>query len=212
MKINILKNSLFVMLALPLSDKSKWQIEKYSSIPVNEVSFSDEGMFVKVLNSASPIIHKLESKTMINGFKVAGKFFGLPKLKDVSKQGDNGYDDYVLRIGFIVPGEKTLSGINKMFAASWIKHLYALSPEGMGMDRIQFFNFTQNKDQVGKSRIHPVSNLIHEAFIEFVNESGNFKFDYKLKQPVEAVAIWISVDGDDTSSEYSILLSSLVIN
>lgn len=212
MKAKAFKQLLMAAVIIPLNNQADWKIEKYSNIKSNEVSFSDKGMLIKVLKSASPLVYKLESKFAVVGFKVKGEFFNLPQFKDVTKQGQKNADDYVLRIGFIVPGENKLTGLKKMFAASWVKQLYAQVPVSMGLDRIQFYNITQNKVQVGKSRTHPLSDLIHEEFIDSVSNAGVFSFEYKLKKPIEAVALWISIDGDDTHSEYSVLISSLEIN
>lgn len=212
MNAKALKQLLLVAVIIPLNNQADWKIEKYSNIRSNEVSFSDRGMLVKVLKSASPLVYKLESKFVVAGFKVKGEFFSLPQFKDITKQGEKKADDYVLRVGFIVPGENKLTVLKKMFATSWAKQLYAQVPDNMGLDRIQFYNITQNKEQVGESRIHPLSDLIHEEFIDSVSNGGVFNFEYKLKKPIEAVALWISIDGDDTQSEFSVLISSLEIN
>lgn len=210
--MKILKQLLMAAVVIPLNNPSDWKIEKYSKVKSNEISFSQEGMLVKVLKSASPLVHKLQSKTLVNGFKTKGNFYALPQFRDVKKQGQKGADDYALRIGFIVAGSNTLTGVKKVFAASWVKQLYAQAPANTGIDRIQFYNITQNKDQVGKSRVHPLSDLIHEEYIASVDKAGSFDIDYKFKKPLEVVALWISIDGDDTQSDYSVLLSELVLN
>ena len=108
-----------------------------------------------------------------------------------------------------MPGEKRISGLKKLFAPSWIRHLYAQVPEGSGVDHVRFFNVTQNRDQLGKEREHPASELMREEFFGFVERPGTFSFQQKLRTPVSAVAVWISIDGDDTNSEYDVLLSKL---
>lgn len=212
MNAKVIKQLLLAAVVIPLNNQADWKIEKYSNIKSNEISFSDIGMLVKISSSASPIVFKLESKVIVTDFKVRGEFHGLPQFKDVAKQGQINQDDYALRIGFIVPGEHRLNGLKKMLAASWVRHLYEQVPNGMGLDRVQFYDITQNREQVGKSRVHPLSDLIHEEFFDSVGKAGVFKFEYKLKQPIEAVAIWISIDGDDTQSEYSVLISSIELN
>jgi hypothetical protein len=205
-----MKNIIFLMgvISIPTTHMEKWQIEKYSRIPQNEFSFSDQGLLVKVNKSASPLIYPLEKASIISGFSIQGNFLSLPRFKDISKQGSKGNDDYVLRIGFIVPGEKTLSGVKKMFAADWVKRLYARVPAGRGLGHIQFFNVTQNRDQVGTQRDHPLSDLLREEFFTHVSAAGPFEYKYELKVPIEAVALWMSIDGDDTASEYQVLIKS----
>jgi hypothetical protein len=62
---------------------------------------------------------------------------------------------------------------------------------------------------VNTSRVHPASELIREEFIAQVSKKGTFQYEYQLKEPVSAVALWLAVDGDDTQSSYDVVISSL---
>lgn len=201
----------FAALVIPTEKMAGWRIEKFSNIPRNEVSASRNGLLVRVRKSASPLIFPLNSPEKVVSFKIAGEFHDLPKFSDVSKQGQKGSDDYALRVGFIIPGEKRLSGIKKFFASQWVKQLYSQVPSGLGLDHVHFFNVTQNPSQIGQSRVHPASELMREEFIALAEKNGPFTYEYSLKRPLEAVAIWISIDGDDTSSDYEVLISDLQI-
>lgn len=196
-------------LVIPIGQSDGWRQEEYSKTPKNEVSFSNAGLLIQVNKSASPLIHPLNSRLRIIGFKVRGEFKGLPNFPDVSKQGEKGSDDYPLRIGFIVPGEKRLTAFKKMFASAWVRHLYDAVPPGAGLDHIQFFDVTQNPNQVGNSRNHPSSDLMREDFIALAKVPGPFELEHVLKQPLETVALWISIDGDDTKSKFDVLISEL---
>lgn len=200
---------MFAVLVIPTEKLDGWRTEKFSNIPSNEVSASGNGLLVRVRKSASPLIFPLKSPLKILGFKITGEFRGLPKFSDTSKQGQKRSDDYALRVGLIIPGEKRLSGVKKFFASQWVKQLYSQVPSGLGLDHVHFFNVTQNPSQAGKSRVHPASDLMREEFIALAEKNGPFTYEYSLKQPLEAVAVWISIDGDDTKSEYEVLLSRM---
>ena len=204
-----LKNVLIGALVLPLQDPNSWKIEKYSKIPQNEVIFQKNGMEIKVKKSASPIFHSFDKKYNITGIKVAGEFKGLPNLKNQNDQGNKKADDYPLRIGLIISGDKKLSGLKKFFAPDWIVRLYDQIPTEFGLNYVYFFNVTQNQNQIGLKRIHPSSDLITEEFIKFVEKPGSFEIEHRLKEPLSVLGIWLSIDGDDTLSEYSIILSKL---
>ncbi|MGE3263529.1 MAG: hypothetical protein AB7K68_17265 [Bacteriovoracia bacterium] len=207
--LEIPKHALMATLAIPVGLAAPWKQAEYSHVPKNEVSFSKPGLLIQVNKSASPLIYPLNSPLKIIGFKVRGEFKGLPIFKDVSKQGEKGADDYPFRIGFIVPGEKRLTVFKKMFASAWVKHLYSAVPPGTGLDHIQFFDVSQNLAQVGQGRIHPSSDLVREEFFSFVKGPGPFELEYMLRQPLETVALWISIDGDDTKSKFDVLISEL---
>jgi hypothetical protein len=199
----------YAAILIPLHEMGAWKLEKYSKIPPNQVSFSNQGLKVNVKNSASPIIYPLSGTPKLIGFRVRGVFSGLPKFKEKSVQGDKGADDYALRIGLIVPGQKRLTGIKKFFAASWVKQLYAQLPSDLGLDHVQFFNVGQDPKQLNQTRTHPKSELINEETISIVKEPGAFTLEHTLKNPIQAAALWVSIDGDDTESEYSVLISEI---
>ena len=200
---------LFAALAIPTEQMDGWRTEKFSRIPSNEVTASEKGLLIRVRKSASPLIFPLQSALQVTGFKISGEFLGLPKFSDVKQQGQKGSDDYALRIGIIVPGEKRLSGVKKFLASQWVRHLYSQVPAGSGLDHVHFFNVTQYPAQVGKSREHPASDLMQEDFFTSVEKAGPFTYEHHLREPLKAVAVWISVDGDDTKSEYEVLISRL---
>ncbi len=195
------------VIALPLQDTGAWKQEKYSKITPSQVSFSPEGMLVRVESSASPLVYPILPAKRISGFRVAGEFQGLPIIKGA--QGQKGFDDYALRIGFVIPGEKKLSGLQKLFAPAWVKNLYASVPAGAGIEGVRFFNVTQTKAQLGQKREHPKFELIREQFFAFTEADGKFDYALWLPEPFEAAAVWVSIDGDDTKSKFSVKLERL---
>lgn len=197
------------VILIPLDKSGRWEVEKYANIPSHVLNFSPEGLNLHVKGSASPLFYPLEGKQKVLEFTVEGDFKGLPQFAAGLKQGEKGADDYAQRVGFIVPGDKQLSGIKRLIAPAWIKNLYDKFPKGSGLDHIHFFNITQDPSQVGSSRVHPLSDLIQEDFIAAVSKPGRFQYTYTMKKPLEAVALWISVDGDDTKSNYEVLISKL---
>lgn len=212
MKISKYFNSLlFGALIIPTQDFKDWKIEQFSKIPKNEVTTSKEGLRIKVENSASPLIFPLKTKNKILGFKIKGEFFGLPQFSDVTKQGEKGFDDYALRLGFVIRGDKKLTGFKKLIAADWVKNLFSLVNDGSGLDRVQFFNVTQNQNQLGKERLHPSTDLFEEHFFKSVSVPGTFLYEHQFTTKQDVAALWLSIDGDDTKSKYEVLISELVV-
>ena len=203
---------LMAVLVVPTQRASPWEQEKYSHIPKNEVSFSEKGILIRVIHSASPLIFPLDSTKKVTGFRVRGEFRGLPNFSNVGLQGEKGADDYVLRVGFVIPGNKHLTGLKKLFAPAWVTNLYSKVPNGSGLDRIQFFNVTQNPLQLGRHRVHPLSDLIQENFFAVASKVGAFDYDYVFKQPLDTSAVWISVDGDDSKSVFDVAISSIELS
>jgi hypothetical protein len=112
-------------------------------------------------------------------------------------------------VGFVLPGDRKLSGFKKLFAPTWVKNLYSLLPQDQGLDHVHFFNVTQNRQQLGQKRIHPASDLIEEEFFAFISEPGTFAYEYKFQEALRPLALWLSMDGDDTQSDYVVHIESL---
>jgi hypothetical protein len=168
-------------------------------------------MKVTVNQSASPIIYPLDDPKTVTRVSVTGT---LSNLLDVplNNQGQKSNDDFSLKIGLVVAGEKTLNPLQKIFSAKWIKTLFDLAPEGTGVDRIYFLNAVQHKNLLGQQRQHPLSELIYENNVWLLDKSGDFSLDYQLESPQKVIAIWLSIDGDDTQSRYTTTINSLILD
>jgi hypothetical protein len=202
---------LLAAVLIPLAPAGEWQQESFRKIPSHRISHENGQLSISVRQSASPLIYRLESPRLISGFRVEGEFKSLPRFKNSSLQGSKGHDDFALRVGFIVPGDKKLTGVRKLLAADWVKRLYAGVPDGSGIDRVHFFNLVQSRALIGKTRTHPASDLIVEEFSGFVEKPGRFVFEHSLDQPMKAAALWFSSDGDDTKSDFDLILTKIEI-
>lgn len=206
MKLNTLV--LAGAIVLPLQQADDWQLLQYNRLKANQVTFTREGMKVKVDKSASPIIYPLDEPTRVTGVSVSGN---LNKLLNVeaNSQGEQGHDDFALKLGLVISGNKTLNPFQKMFSAKWIKTLFELAPEGAGVEKIYFLNAVQHKNLLGQQRQHPLSDLIYENNVWLLDKPGDFSFSYELDNPRDVIAIWLSIDGDDTRSSYTIRIHGL---
>ncbi len=210
MKSGISKIILLGFVAIPLKDRGSWELLKFSSLPENKTTFSELGMSISVDKSASPIIYPLKKKSKVTALKVSGILRGRVNLHS-KKQGTEGADDYELSIGLVLAGKKTLGTFQKMVAAKWIKKLYSLAPEGQGIDNILFLNATQKEFASTKERQHPLSELILKKDIWHLKKEGEFNFIHKFKKPKEVLAVWLSIDGDDTKSKFEILIKDIAV-
>lgn len=205
-------NTLFLAgaIALPVQQAGNWQLLEYNRLKANEVTFTREGMMVAVDGSASPIIYPLDSAKMVTGVAVTGNLSNLLNLATYT-QGEQVSDDFSLKVGLVVAGDKTLNPLQRMFSAKWIKTLFDLAPEGAGVERIYFLNAVQHSNLLGQQRQHPLSELIYENNVWLLDKPGDFSLNYELENPQKVIAIWLSIDGDDTRSRYTTTISSLIL-
>lgn len=184
--------------------QENWTVLSYKKIPANSVSFSEGRLSVNVASSAGPIVYKLEPILDVTGFTVKGSLSGTKKVETGTFD-----EDSALRIGLVATGKQTLTGPKKWFAADWVKKLFSLAPPGLGLDKIYFHNITNRSDLLGKTRAHPKSDLMVETVFANQQSEGPFEFSKKLDLPVKTAAVWISIDGDDTQSEFKVSITEI---
>lgn len=198
----------FAAVVIPL-EKNGWTEISFGKIPVNKVTYSSQELIIQVKNSASPLVYKLDHLTKIKSLQIKLKLTGDLKSPAAEKAWE---EDSLFRIGLVAAGDKTLSGVKKLFAPDWVKKLFALAPDGVGLDKIYFFNVGRTASQMGLARPHPKSELMKEEIVAVRNASDKtITIDKVLNPPLSTAALWISVDGDDTGSEFQTSIENITL-
>jgi hypothetical protein len=190
---------------LPLA-ASEWNSLQFKKIKANEVEFGEGALKVKVRTSASPLIHALPKPVRVQAVRVHGSWEDLKSPERPAKEFD---EDSLLRVGLVIPGRLTLSGPKRWLAAEWVKRLFDLAPKGSGIDRIDFLMFTSREPWIGRDRVHPSSELIRERKMSLRPKPGDFETLWKLPEPLQVAAIWLSVDGDDGAASFDLRITKL---
>lgn len=196
-------------LSVPVDDLAGWQVLSFRSIPANVVLADKTGLRVDVNASASPLVYPLPAPAQVARVRVRARWSGALDVPSGSVQGDTGADDFVLKLGLVEAGDETLNWFQKRIAAKWVRTLFELAPRGSGIRRIHFLSTTQQADLLGTSRVHPLSDLLRESRFQVLDGPGRFELDVALPEAADVVALWISADGDDTGSRFSLLIESI---
>ena len=194
-------------------DSEKWHSLNFSSIPANEVDFSSQKISIKVNQSASPLIYSMVDQPLsVKKLSIKGSVSGLVNIQSPGQQGQENFDDFNLRLGLVLLGDNTLRWYQRAVAANWVKELFKLAPEGQGIEHIYFLNAVLDPSLQYQKRTHPLSEYIREDYVWVMNQTGPFSYSYEFESPKEIGALWISVDGDDTNSQFDIEIESISIN
>ena len=196
-------------LSVPLQDLSNWQVLAFRGIPANTVAAGSDGLTIDVDKSASPLVYPLTATTVVTRVRVRGHWDGDLRLPEGAVQGESGADDFVLKLGLVESGEQTLNWFQRRIAPQWVRTLFALAPPESGISQIHFLSTTRQGALVGSSRQHPLSDLIRETRFVHLDETGRFELDAVLPAPADVVALWVSADGDDTGSTFTLTLESV---
>ncbi|MFK7887817.1 MAG: hypothetical protein AB8G16_13235 [Gammaproteobacteria bacterium] len=197
---------------IPLDRAESWEALSFRKIPANAVSFGEDGLTLGINGSASPLVHGLSAATPVSRIRVRGHWRGALNLPASAVQGDTGVDDFVLKLGLVEAGDQTLNWFQRKIAAPWIRTLFKQAPKGSGVRRIHFLSTTQQSAQLNQSRVHPLSDLLYETRVTLLDAPGAFEMDVTLPESVDVLALWISADGDDTGSQFTLHLDDITLN
>ncbi|MEQ8205830.1 MAG: hypothetical protein RIA65_06620, partial [Woeseia sp.] len=196
---------------VPVDELDRWTVLSFSKITANEVSVVDGKLQIRVRNSASPLILHFDEPVSLAGISVAASWSGELRIPAGAVQGEEGADDFVLKLGIVEAGDRRLNWFQRSIAADWIKQLFKLAPKSGGVERINFLSTTQQQALLGSERVHPLSDLLYEERVVHLARPGPFLLSKTFAEPVEALGLWVSVDGDDTASEFDLTIESITL-
>lgn len=188
---------------LPL-ESSAWHSLKFSNILSNQVDFKEGSIFVKVNQSASPLVHALNAPTKIKQIELDVKVDGFQSAESTTFP-----EDSPLRVGLVLEGENRASKFKLLFSPDWVKTLMKLSPPDRGIDHIYFYLFNDRKLSVAQERVHPNSTLIKEKLEGSIVNGEMQKIIIEPLHDQNILAFWLSIDGDDTKVRFTTQIKSL---
>ena len=199
-------------ISIPLSEKGKWEVLEFGSKDANQVSFTGSGVSIDVNGSASPLIYPLTDKPL--NIKTVSLEVEVDKLVSISnpeKQGTKGMDDFNIRFGLVILGSKKLSKWQKLIAPDWVKKLFRLVPDNIGVKHTYFLNATLSPSLLHKEMEHPSTEYVIEKNAWLMDKTGSFSYSYTFPEAQPTGALWISSDGDDTKSSYNIKIEKITL-
>ncbi len=197
-----------LLLVVPLTSSSGWQLLRFSRVPPHDVRFTPEGLVIDVKRSAGPLVYPLAAPIVLRALRARGTLTGTLKVAG-HQQGRPGFDDYALRVGLIDVGDRRPGLMERWFAPAWMRKLFDLAPQGLGISGVRFFNLGVSHEQIGRQRQHPSSELLHEQVAGVPGPDGEFELMVTFDSTAATAAVWIAVDGDDTHSNFTLRLERL---
>lgn len=189
-------------------DLNKWHKVEYSKIKPNVIKQTKQGLEISVNNSSSALVFKFDQIKLIKQVKIKAKLKGLINYRG-KPPGSKEADDFPLRMGLILKGNKKLNFFQKKIAPDWLIQLDKISSTNGGLDKIHSLIFYTDNPQF-KTREHPLSSYFFE---EVAGQFIDYKLDasHRLKK-LDVIGIWLSSDGDDTKSSFSVIVESIIVD
>lgn len=189
-------------------DVNKWKHVNYSKITPNKITNTNNSLEITINNSSSALVFSFDHPVLIKNLKLKARMKGSINYHDLTP-GDEGADDFPLRIGLILKGENTLNFFQKSLAPNWLIELDKLATEKGGLDKIHSLVFYTNRPSF-QSREHPLSSYFFEEVTgSFTNSLLELTTSPNIKK--EAIGIWMSADGDDTKSSFKVTIDNIEI-
>lgn len=199
-------------LSIPVDSLKKWDELAFGQIPQNAASIKNEAMHIQVDRSSSPLIYRLDVPFKVKGFRIKASWNGRLNIPGSLIQGDDGADDFVLKFGLVEAGETKLSWLQRRIAPKWVLRLHELASGAGGVKRVNFYSTTLQRNQLGKQRQHPLNEMLHEERIQYLSMPGPFELAKTFENPIETLGLWIASDGDNTGSEFELIIHSIELH
>lgn len=193
---------------IPL-ELSKWHKVKYSKIEPNTYENIDQTLKIKVKKSSSALVYKFEKPKEIKSLTTSLKFTGKLAYKNNSP-GEKGAEDFPIRVGLILSGNKQLNFFQRAIAPKWLIQLNDLGKKSGGFDKIYSLIF-YDKQPKFDYREHPLSKYFQEKVATQITREG-IEYIHQYKKPMKVIGLWISADGDDTNSSFEVEIKKLDLN
>jgi hypothetical protein len=187
-----------------------WVRIQFSNVSPSVVTTDSNTLTVEVRDSVTPLVYFFPDEVRVQTVNFQGRTTGLPTLPRGGEQGQRGTDDFVLRLGLVVPGKRKLGPFERRFAPVWLKRLFSLAPDGTGLDHVSMLSVANAPPPAWKERVHPgFKGFFRERIVASLTQPGAFHVEAKLEEPLDVVALWMCSDGDDTDSAFDITITRI---
>lgn len=186
--------------------QDSWKEIKLGKSEPNSYQFGNQ-LKIIVKKSSSPIVYKFDEVQEFSELQFEASVDGVmnPNAKTTAFE-----EDSFLQFGFVVVGDNQLGAMGKLFAPKWVSEIFALAPEGMGLDKIYFYNVATKKESVNQERQSPKSKYMFERIILTKDDLGK-TVSYTLLKKLKTTALWINAEGESTDSEFTTTINKIVL-
>ncbi|MBT3236734.1 MAG: hypothetical protein HN353_12330 [Bdellovibrionales bacterium] len=211
-KLFISSSILCTVVLVPLPEQTLFKTIRFKGIPASKVIHFKQGLTFKVDSSNSTYIYPFRDINEIGSILVEGSMTGVLNLRG-KQQGTSNADDYIFKIGLIIAGEKRLNFAQRLIAPNWVIEMENILPNNIGVERVEFYIMVSDRSILNTKRVHPLSDLFIENRVWLYDKNKKyFSHKYQLNQKMRVIGLWISSDGDNTKSKFSMTLTKIRLN
>lgn len=187
--------------------EGQWLRLNYSRIQPTEYKFSNGKLTIQVDKSASPFLFPFKKPVKLKSIRLKGALLEVPAMKPDK-------DDFILRVGPAIEGQRQLNALQRMLAPKWISVLDDLARnKGRKLGYLDLSVVGLNSaTPKWKQRQHPDTDLINEKFVLGIDGTG--PFDLNLTYPETSppsLGLWLGADGDNSEAHFSLRIDELLL-
>ena len=180
----------------------------FKRIKPNNFIFSDQQLTINVVGSASFLMNSFDSIRKISHVRFEWKSEGVPKVIDKIHEERRTGDDAVFKLGILL--ESSDAGLNP-FMPQWMKRVEELL--NFPSEKMIYL-VAGSKHAAGARWENPYNKRVTMVAVSSnVVSTGEWRqARYRFDVPVNAVALWLMSDGDNTDSTFTAHIRNIVLN
>ncbi len=174
----------------------------FRRIKANHHLYHDQQLQIEVDDSASFLMKPFERVRQISRVSFEWRSDGRPQIKNAQHEQQRAGDDAVFKLGLLLETDNALpSPVPNPFLPPWMKRVETLltfPSENM------IYLVVDAKHAVGEQWTNPYNSRVTMIPVDsFKNKQGWRQSSYRFEVPVNAVALWLMSDGDNTDSRFT---------
>lgn len=179
----------------------------FDSIPATKYHNEGETLVADVNKSSSFLVKSFALPLKLKKVTAISRTIGSLRIRDLSHEETKEGDDAVLRIGLVIEGDRADV---PFFAPSWAKKLKDVLQNPVGK---MIYTVVNSHHPAGARWLSPHSDKIELiAASERVGDSGWRTSTHTFTEALSIIGLWIMADGDDTGSNFTTELRSLLLD
>ena len=181
---------------------------QFGSKQPNSYQYKDEGLFIKVDNSASFLMQAFDKVKHVEAVSFEWQNQGQPAIDDSKHEQQRSGDDAIFKLGLLIESDEALT---EFFLPAWMRQVDALLK--IPSEEILFL-VAGAKHAAGQTWVGPYNRRItmiamNDTAEDATLQQGWNKAYYQFSEPLKVVAIWLMADGDDTHSVFTVSVRNI---
>jgi len=179
---------------------------EFKRIKTNQHHFHKQQLQISVNDSSSFLMQAFKQVKQVHQVTFEWRSQGAPKIESAQQEEQRSGDDSVFKLGLLL---KANSVPFNPFMPSWMKQVESILYHP---SEKMIYLSVGTKHTAGDEWINPYNKRVTMIAVgSSDSKDGWEKASYQFDMPVDAVALWLMADGDNTHSSFTVEIKNISI-